>query len=88
MMTHWYVALDGDEDATRAIRRPTLRGVGRGIGKVQTGVTLFVREGIYGERLMFSGKTRVTIRSMPGEPAGIDGATEVLRTNPRICGTG
>lgn len=81
-MTQWYVALDGDDANSGQTQGSPLRHVGHAIGKLETGDTLFVREGVYAERLTISGKTRVTIRSMPGEHAVIDGAIEEFRTEP------
>lgn len=80
-MTHWYVALDGDDGNSGQSQDSPLRHVGHAIGKLETGDTLFVREGVYAEQLTICGKARVTICSMPGEHAVIDGAIEEFRTD-------
>jgi hypothetical protein len=81
-MTHWYVALDGDDDGnTGQSQDSPFRHVRYAIGKLETGDTLYLRQGVYAEQLTIRGKTRVTICSMPGEHAVIDGAIEAFRTD-------
>lgn len=81
-MTYWYVALDGDDANSGQSADSPLRHVGHAITKLRTGDTLFLRGAVYAERLTISRKIRVTIRSMPGENAVIDGAIEQFRIEP------
>ncbi len=80
-MTRWFVALDGDDGNSGQTQDAPLRHVAHAVGLLGSGDTLFIREGVYAERVKITGKTRVTITSMPGEHAVIDGAIEEFRTD-------
>lgn len=78
-MTSWYVARDGADGNSGLAADDAFRHVARGVSALATGDILFVGGGVYPEHVTIDGKTGVTIRSLPGEHAVIDGAREDLR---------
>jgi hypothetical protein len=80
-MTHWFVALDGDDGNSGLSPGEAFRHVAHGVEKLEAGDTLFVGGGVYVEHVTIECKTRVTIRSLPGEHAIIDGARDDFREN-------
>ncbi len=80
-MTHWFVALDGVDGNSGLSQGEAFRHVARGVEQLEAGDTLFLGGGVYVEPVMIECKTRVTIRSLPGEQAIIDGARDDFRQN-------
>jgi hypothetical protein len=81
IVTHWFVALDGDDSNSGLDSGNAFRHVAHGVNRLDTGDTLFIGEGVYTEHVTIDGKTRVTIQSLPGEHAIIDGARDDFREN-------
>jgi hypothetical protein len=82
IVTHWFVALDGDDNNSGLDPGNAFRHIAHGVNKLDTGDTLFIGEGVYTEHVTIDRKTRVTIQSLPGEHAIIDGARDDFRENP------
>ena len=80
-MTEWFVALDGDDGNSGLAADQAFRHVARGVQHLEAGDTLSLGGGVYAEHVVIDGKTRVTIRSLPGEHAIIDGARDEFREN-------
>ena len=80
-MTHWFVALDGDDGNSGLSQGEAFRHVAYGVEQLEAGDTLFLGGGVYVEHVTIESKTRVTIRSLPGEDAIIDGARDDFREN-------
>jgi Right handed beta helix region len=81
-VTHWFVALGGDDDNSGLSPGDAFRHVAHGVDQLDTGDTLFIRDGVYTEHVTIERKTRVTIQSLPGEHAVIDGARDEFRAEP------
>ena len=80
-MTDWFVALDGDDGNSGLGVDEAFRHVAHGVEQLEAGDTLFLGGGVYAEHVIIDGRTRVTIRSLPGEHAIIDGARDEFREN-------
>ena len=86
-MTSWFVARDGADDNSGLDRDNALRHVAHGVSKLDSGDTLLIGEGVYTEHVTIDHKAGVSIRSLPGEHAIIDGARDDFREAPGRCGS-
>ena len=83
-MTVWFVARDGADGNSGLDRDSAFRHVGHGISQLDTGDTLLIAGGVYTEHVTIHQKSGVTIRSLPGEHAIIDGARDDFREAPDL----
>jgi hypothetical protein len=81
-MTEYFVALDGDNQGSGTSPDDPFRTVQHGVDKLHAGDALSIRGGVYCEHVTITGKTRIVIRSFPGEHAVIDGALAGFRGVP------
>ena len=81
-MTDYFVALDGNNGNSGLSTADAFGTVAHGVEQLDTGDTLFIRGGVYFEHVKVECKTRITIQSMPGEHAVIDGARKEFRAVP------
>ncbi len=82
-MAHWFVTLDGHDTANSGeSAADAFRTVTKGVSKLDAGDTLFIGGGVYREHVVVDGKTRVTITSIDGEQAVIDGSWPDFALSP------
>jgi hypothetical protein len=78
-VAEWFVSVDGADGNSGTGPADAFRLIGRGVQQLAAGDTLFIGGGVYAEHVTVEGKARVTIRSLPGEHAIIDGALDDFR---------
>jgi hypothetical protein len=81
-VTDWFLAVNGDDNNTGQSSENAFRRIARGVDHLDAGDRLFMGDGVYTEHVTIEGKNRVTIRSVPGEHAVIDGARDDFRAEP------